>query len=962
MRSFVLPLAILISLTTSLPLAAQSALQGVVTDNANVPLGGIEVSLYQQQNGQWVYKDYQNTPEDGSYAFTDLADGTYTLLARDWGQVWAFQYYGGAAFVADAIPIAVNGASVAIDFVLEPGGRITGRLTDPGGRGLDYPLVFVWDDSDPRQVLFVSTPEEFSGVYTFGGLPSGNFYVHFSGRQGLTSYVGYYDDAEALADATPVPVTVGQETAGIDGELGLPPGGVIRGEILDPYGRTFDFAAAEAYSWTGSGWELAGRAETAFYEGEYSLAVPPGTYRLRFEGGSFLQENLPTVEYFDDVLQVEDSIDVTVALDETLSGFDVNLGNLATASLSGTVTDSDTGVPLAGIEVYPADRKGRVLWDQVVTTNAAGEYTVEGLWPEGYHLEFYDPGFVYAGENVQEVLVGEDPVTGVDAALAVAAAPLAGSVSGTVTYTNGDPVFNARVSVYSQDEHSSASGFAATDSSGFFRVRNLPAGDYLVSFSTPFAVPEHYDNAASAEDASTVTVLDGVDTAGIDAALEPAGVITGRITNAFGNDFFIATATAFAFDGTDWQPVADTGIAFETDYRLESVPVGPVRVRFTGRSSTFGDTLIEFYDDAAMVETATDINVVFGTVIDGIDGALGELPPGTISGTVTDGSSTPLGGIVVRIYDDELFLEGELETGADGSYEVPGLRDGTYYVEFIDPSLTYPREAWNNVASLDLATPINVTGAAVAGIDAVLDGSGPGPGGGGMRGTVTDAQSGLPLEGVRVSCTPVGDHVSAAPCFAETAADGTYSLGGLLPAGDYLVRFASADGGYGAEWYDNAALREQATPVTTTLGAWTDGIAAALEPAGAISGTVTNEDGFPYGILVVTAYSWDGSVWQPFKSFVAATETEYRIDGLPAGTWRLRFRGSSFSGTSIDIEYFDDAATVDTAMDINVVAGQVVTGIDAALGNVEGDPHHVWSNGFESGSLSSWSSAFSSER
>lgn len=152
------------------------------------------------------------------------------------------------------------GAPVTIDVALAPAGRITGALTDPGGRPLDFPLIFVWDDSDPRQVIFHVTPDELTGAYDMGGLPSGNFYLQFTGRQGLDSYVGYYDGAATLEEATPISVLVGQTTAGIDGELGLPPGGVIKGGCelrrfvgryrirrdLRPLGRRFRVGLARA--------------------------------------------------------------------------------------------------------------------------------------------------------------------------------------------------------------------------------------------------------------------------------------------------------------------------------------------------------------------------------------------------------------------------------------------------------------------------------------------------------------------------------------------------------------------------------------------------------------------------------------------------------------------------------------------------------------------------------------------
>jgi hypothetical protein len=210
-------------------------------------------------------------------------------------------------------------------------------------------------------------------------------------------------------------VIIGETVTGIDGELGIPPGGVIAGRITDPYGRPFDFARVTAYEWDGTVWLPAGQAEPVFSESEYALPLPPGEYRLYFEGGSFLQPDLPAQEFYDDVASIDDGTSVAVALDERIEGLDVAVGNLSTGAISGTVSDTATGAPLSGIEVWVADRKGRELYDQVATTDVDGGYTVSGLWPEGYFVTFYDPRFTYQTLRTGPVLVAEEPVGGVDA-------------------------------------------------------------------------------------------------------------------------------------------------------------------------------------------------------------------------------------------------------------------------------------------------------------------------------------------------------------------------------------------------------------------------------------------------------------------------------------------------------------------------------------------------------------------
>ncbi|MEM7586995.1 MAG: carboxypeptidase-like regulatory domain-containing protein, partial [Acidobacteriota bacterium] len=767
-------------------MGSTASLEGEVSGPGGVLLPEIEVSLYRLQGSEWQFTDWQNTGGDGRYAFAGLEDGSYTLLFRDWSQTFAFSYYDGASQLDDATAIVIAGAGMTVDAQLELAGRITGALTDPGGRPLDVPLVFVFSATDEPEVLFLTNPDPETGAYDLGGLPTGDYLVQFTGRQGLDSFVSYYDGSESFADATPVPVVVGETTADIDGEIGLPPGGVISGQITDPYGRAFDHARVEALAFEDGEWLAAGSAETAFYESEFVLPLAPGSYRLRFEGVSFLQPDLPAVEFFDDVLTVEGGTDVVVGLDQTLDNFDVVVGNLAQGSLSGTVTDDASGLPLAGIEVYPAGRGGSVLWDQVVTTGIDGTYTVSGLWPGGYSIELYDPSFAYQTLRLPApVLVGEGAVTGVDGALTVAEpGSLPGSISGRVTGPGGEPLFNVRVTAGSQDEQDPAFGFAATDSDGRYRIRSLPTGSYLLHFSAPdgFRVPEWYDDAKSRDQATPVMVVDAADSAGIDAELAPAGAIQGSVTDRFGNDFFITTADAYVPEGADWRLVASTAVVNEAEYRLDGVPVGDVRVRFSGRRLV-GDPLTEVYDDVETLDEGTDVPVVGGEVTADVDAILGSPPTGAIAGQVTDGGGAGLAGIAVRVYDDRFELEVETVSETDGSYTAAGLLNGRFYVEFSDPAGVYPSEAYDDVGSLTLGTPVMVVdGGTTAGIDAALDGSRDGPGGGGMRGVVTDAETGAPLADVRVHCLAVDlsfdpPFISSVDgCSTTTGADGRYQL------------------------------------------------------------------------------------------------------------------------------------------------------------------------------------------
>ena len=658
--------SIFVAVVSAAATAGAGSLTGTVTDGASSPVPGIEVSAYADGGAGWQLVAFTETSPNGGYVIDGLTDGVYRVLFRDWSQTFAFEYHPDAPTIETAQDVPVFGSQV-VDAVLDPGGGITGLLTDAAGAPLEFPMVFVYAAGDEPELLFVGSVDEPTGAYEVGGLPTGDYIVQFSGYQGLASYNEYFDGAETIDLADPVAVTIGETTEQIDGELGIPPGGVIAGRITDPYLRSFDFARVSAYRWDGADWVLAGQAEATYYESEYELPLPPGDYRLLFEGGSFLQVDLPARELFDDVGSIEDATSVTVVLEQRLDGFDVAVGNLSTGSISGTVTDAATGAPLSGIEVWVSDRKGRVLTDQIATTTSDGGYTVGGLWPEGYRVEFYDPDYAYGTSLIPSVLVAEDPVQGIDAVLdGSGSGPGGAGIRGEVIdASTGQPIEGIRVRCVDEIYGFVPECTTHTLADGSYRLAGfLTAGEYFVGFSAPNGgwADEWYDNVIRVQSATPVSVVEGAWSDGINAALEPAGAISGSVTNSGGGAFPLLTVTALRWDGGGWTPYKTDLRAYETDYQIGGLPEGTYRVKFRGGSifnPTFG--VEEFYDDVLTLDLATDVVVTVGSVTPGIGAVLGNLDGGEIaianpsfdddldgwSTESTDGSSVHHGGVDV---------------------------------------------------------------------------------------------------------------------------------------------------------------------------------------------------------------------------------------------------------------------------------------------------------------------------
>lgn len=301
-----------------------------------------------------------------------------------------------------------------------------------------------------------------------------------------------------------------------------------------------------------------------------------------------------------------------------------------------------------------------------------------------------------------------------------------------------------------------------------------------------------------------------------------------------------------------------------------------------------------------------------------------------ISGTVTGADGSPLSTVEVTAYswlvdEDDWEWSATVETDGSGTYGFAGLEPGTYRVGFEDLSGDHQREYYDDVSSLYDADTLTVTGTTgLTGVDARLAPAGH------VTGTVTGPDG--PAVGVEVAAyqwvAGYGgwwDQVA----WATTDDTGAYDLGGLT-TGSYRVGFSDWNGAYVAEYWDDVETLDAATTVPVATGATVSGIDAVLAPAGHVTGTVTGADGSPVVDGLVSAYQWDAESEYWAWAFYAQTDATgaYDVGGLPTGTYRIGFW--DYTGRHLE-EYWDDAATVESATDVPVTQGATVTGRDARL-------------------------------
>jgi len=155
---------------------------------------------------------------------------------------------------------------------------------------------------------------------------------------------------------------------------------------------------------------------------------------------------------------------------------------VGTSSISGTATDSATGEPLAGVQIFAwGSGVGR---SYSTSTDESGVYTFELLPADSYFLGSWSPGYL-STYNYTALLVGADEAASYDLALIAADA----TISGHVEDAAGNPVVGINVSAYSGDNGSGA----YTDENGDYVISEVGAIEYTVfvgGVSTPYKPQE----------------------------------------------------------------------------------------------------------------------------------------------------------------------------------------------------------------------------------------------------------------------------------------------------------------------------------------------------------------------------------------------------------------------------------------------------------------------------------------
>jgi protocatechuate 3,4-dioxygenase beta subunit len=376
-------------------------------------------------------------------------------------------------------------------------------------------------------------------------------------------------------------------------------------------------------------------------------------------------------------------------------------------SISGHVTVGDKPAPGVMIAAF-ADYANRRPPAQALTDND-GRYVLSGLAPAQYNVTAMVPAFVVAGNSLLGpdkpiALSMNETVESVDFKL------VHGSViTGRVTDADNRPVMEERVDLLLVDENGNAANrqpqrslynyqMNTTDDRGEYRLYGVPAGRYKVSVGTNpnsgfvttgprgYFKQAFYPDVNDVAKATVVELGEGGEVANIDIVVgrrTSTYSVSGRVVDADTHEPLGGTQVSYGsipkdatyFGGYIILPANSKG-----EYRLEGLEPGRYGVQIAGQYDSGGyysdPTLFEVVDsDVSNVEVkATHGLSLSGVVVtDGITSkdALAVLPALRISAYVP-GTSSAL----------RTTSSGTSAIGADGSFQINGLRPGKATISF----------------------------------------------------------------------------------------------------------------------------------------------------------------------------------------------------------------------------------------------------------------------------------------
>ncbi|MFN8444651.1 MAG: carboxypeptidase regulatory-like domain-containing protein [Caldilineaceae bacterium] len=519
-----------------------------------------------------------------------------------------------------------------------------------------------------------------------------------------------------------------------------------------------------------------------------------------------------------------------------------------------------------------------------------------------------------------------------------------GSISGRVTDEQGVPLVGIEVTLYSSQSSSSNIAHTTTNRYGIYQFRYLKTDAYRILYKDfPRVISEYYGDAVSLDDASPISVA-GNAVSDINAKLQYAGSISGKVSSAYG--YLLAPLSFSVYQNGNSVSSEKYELSYEAggsvgNYQILGLPAGDYQLLIEGTLANQRQR--EYFDDAFSLESSSLISVQAQETTTGIDFVLDQnRATGTISGKVTTIENHPLSGIDVELINRNSSSQTQeyrqpVETDQNGNYRLLFVSPGSYTLHFSDRNTNFSRSYYGGASYQD-ATVISVTAASENELLAQqLKPSGT------IFGDIKMANGEVPESGSIELYSDANQFQTAIDqeTFDQWPTNRTFSFRGLAP-GTYLLLAAATyrDVTY-TEYYTAALTVESAQPITITESALNTSVAMilGLPPIyGMVTGFVTDEANSPLNEFEVTAYQSVNSTWQAKRTVKTDSNGKYSLIALNPGSYRFCIK----SPTTFYLDECYKNSNLDNAQTTEINAGQNLTDVNVSLSQTGGVAGTLW--------------------
>lgn len=440
-------------------------------------------------------------------------------------------------------------------------------------------------------------------------------------------------------------------------------------------------------------------------------------------------------------------------------------------------------------------------------------------------------------------------------------------------------------------DYSPQSYSALSDAAGSFLFSSVAPGEYQLEADGNEYPRQFYGQHSRYSQGKILKLTPGNGLKNVEFRLEPAVVITGKVTDEDGEPLENIQVTAFAGARNRQWPMGNGQTNDLGEYRIFGLQAGSFYLVAAPNNQTRESTndeiyAPEFYPGTSDPSQATPIDTHPGDVVSGADFTLTPVEPASVFGQVINGGTgkPAAAGFFVNLQAtaggtssgiSAAYMVGSV-VGADGRFDIKNVPPGSYILMSTEGGIN---NSLSGAVKLDVSAGERLTGVLLTLMPGVE-----------LSGRVSaDPSPALKVQSLFVLLLPDPSSGLIQPRGDNVKSDGTFRVRDI-PPGKYRVNV----GGFPPQYYLKSAAMDGAdvleNGLTVVAGEPPGKLALFLSlDGGAIQGTVLNNDSKPVDNSTVVLVP--DSPRRDRDDLYSRTQTDlmghFTMPGLPAGDDKL---------------------------------------------------------------------------